>query len=132
VLLRNSDEAWPQTTLVNLSGGCGKLAEELMQVVARLVRSLGRRDATRLAGSVLAAAGLPGLDTEEYARLAQAVESPRRVDAQVVQNLAAMLAYCKRLEDKLGPCQVFDTVVAQHRLLHRLLDKDCPTNCVNR
>ena len=43
-----------------------------------------------------------------------------------MQNLAAMLAYCKRLEDKLGPCQVFDTVVAQHRLVHRLLDNDCP------
>jgi transcriptional regulator with XRE-family HTH domain/tetratricopeptide (TPR) repeat protein len=127
VLLRNSDDVWPQTTLVSLSGGCGKLAEELMAVVTRLVRSLGRRDAIRLAGSVLAAAGLSDLDTDEYTRLAQAVESPRRVDAQVVQNLAAMLAYCKRLEDKLGPCQVFDTVVAQHRLVHRLLDEDnCP------
>jgi len=126
VLLRNGYGAWAQTTLVNLSGGCGKLAEELMAVVTRLVRAVGRRDAIRLAGSVLAAAGLSGLDTDEYTRLAQALETPRRVDAQVVQNLAAMLAYCKRLEDKLGPCQVFDTVVAQHRLVHRLLDNGCP------
>jgi transcriptional regulator with XRE-family HTH domain/tetratricopeptide (TPR) repeat protein len=126
VLLRIGDDAWAQTTLVNLSGGCGKLAEELMAVVTRLVRSLGRRDAIRLAGSVLAAAGLSGLDTDEYTRLAQALETPRRVDAQVVQSLAAMLAYCKRLEDKLGPCQVFDTVVAQHRLVHRILDNGCP------
>lgn len=127
VLLRNSDEAWPQTTLVTISGGCGKLAQELMQVVTRLVRALGRRDAIQLAGSVLAAAGLSGLDAEEYTRLAQAVDSPRRVDAQVVQNLAAMLAHSKRLEDKLGPCQVLDTVVAQHRLVHRLLNKGgCP------
>jgi transcriptional regulator with XRE-family HTH domain len=125
VLLRHGDDTWPQTTLVNLSG-CGKLAEELMAVVTRLVRALGRRDAIRLAGSVLAAAGLSGLDTDEYTRLAQALETPRRVDAQVVQNLAAMLAYCKRLEDTLGPCQVFDTVVAQHRLVHRILDNGCP------
>jgi hypothetical protein len=98
-----------------------------MAVVTRLVRAVGRRDAIRLAGSVLAAAGLSGLDTDEYTRLAQALETPRRVDAQVVQNLAAMLAYCKRLEDTLGPCQVIDTVVAQHRLVHRLLDEGgCP------
>jgi tetratricopeptide (TPR) repeat protein len=126
VLLRNGDDAWPQITLITLSGGCGKLAEELMAVVTRLVRSLGRRDAMRLAGSVLAAAGLSGLDAEKYTRLAHAVESPRRVDAQVVQNLAAMLAHAKRLEDKLGPCQVFETVVAQHRLLHRLMEGGCP------
>lgn len=127
VLLRNSDDVWSQTTLVSIKGGCGKLAQELMQVVTRLVRALGRRDAIQLAGSVLAAAGLSGLDAEEYTRLAQAVDSPRRVDAQVVQNLAAMLAHSKRLEDKLGPCLVLDTVVAQHRLVHRLLNKGgCP------
>ncbi|MGH3868540.1 MAG: hypothetical protein ACRDQ4_20950 [Pseudonocardiaceae bacterium] len=96
-------------------------------MVGRLVRALGRRDAIQLAGSVLAAAGLSGLDAEEYTRLAQAVDSPRRVDAQVVQNLAAMLAHSKRLEDQLGPCQVLDTVVAQHRLVHRILDGGgCP------
>lgn len=122
VLLRSSDEAWPQTTLITISGGYGKLAEELMQVVARLVRALGRRDAMQLAGSVLAAAGLSGLDADECTRLARAVDSPRRVDAQVVRNLAAMLTHSKRLEDQLGPCQVFETVMAQHRLVHRLLD----------
>ncbi|MBV9730497.1 MAG: helix-turn-helix domain-containing protein [Pseudonocardiales bacterium] len=126
VLLRNGDDAWPQITLVTLSGGCGKLAEELMAVVTRLVRSLGRRDAMHLAGSVLAAAGLADLNADEYTRLAHAADSPRRVDAQVVQNLAAMLAHCNRLEDKLGPCQVLDVVMAQHRLLHRLLDNSCP------
>ena len=121
VLLYSGDEVWPQTTLVSLGGGCGKVAEELMAVVTRLVRLLGRRDAMQVAGSVLAAAGLGGLDPDEYTRLALAVQTPSRVDAQVVQNLAAMLAYCKRLEDKLGPCQVLDTVIAQHRLVHRLL-----------
>jgi hypothetical protein len=116
------DDVWSQTTLVTISGGCGKLAQELMQVVTRLVRALGRRDAMQLAGSVLAAAGLSGLDADEFTRLAQAVDSPCRVDAQVVRNLAAMLAHSKRLENKLGPCLVLDTVVAQHRLVHRILD----------
>ncbi len=97
-----------------------------MAVVTRLGRSLGRHDAMHLAGSVLAAAGLGGLDADEYTRLAQAVDSPHRVDAQVVQNLATTLAYCQRLEDKLGPCQVLDTVIAQHRLIHRLLAGGCP------
>jgi hypothetical protein len=56
------------------------------------------------------------------------VVSPSRVDAQVVKNLAVTLAVCKRQEDKLGPCQVVDTVVAQHGLVRRLLAGDCPDN----
>lgn len=127
VLLRTGEDAWPRITVVTLSGGCGKLAEELMAVVTRIVRALGRRDAIYLAGSVLAAAGVVDLNADEYTRLAQAVGSPHRVDAQVVQNLAAMLAHSKRLEDKLGPCQVFEMVVAQHRLLH-LLEGGCPSH----
>ncbi|MGH3427570.1 MAG: hypothetical protein ACRDQZ_08380, partial [Mycobacteriales bacterium] len=126
VLLRSGDEAWPQTTLVHVGADCGKLAEELMAVVTKLVRALGRRDAMELAGSVLAAVSLCGLDGDEYTRLARAVSAPSRVDAQVINNLASMLAYCKRLEDKLGPCQVLDTVIAQHRLVHHLFSGDCP------
>ncbi len=114
-------DAWPDRALVSAG-----LAEELMAVVTKLVRALGRRDAIRLAGSVLAAAGLPGLDTDEHLRLAHAVVSPRRVDAQVITNLAVVLAHCKRLEDKLGPLEVLDTVVAQHRLVRHLSEGDCP------
>ncbi|MBV9140590.1 MAG: helix-turn-helix domain-containing protein, partial [Pseudonocardiales bacterium] len=126
VLLRHGDDPWPRITVVTLGGGCGKLAEELMTVMIKLVRALGRRDAMYLSGSILAAAGLTELNPEEYTRLAQAVESPSRVDPQVVHNLATMLAQSKRLEDTLGPCQVFETVAAQHRLLHRLQAGDCP------
>jgi hypothetical protein len=116
------DVAWSQETRVD-----GVLAEELLEVVVRLVRSMGRREAMRLAGSVLAAVGLSGLlGADEYARLAHAVVSPSRVDAQVVKNLAVTLAVCKRQEDKLGPCQVLDTVVAQHGLVRRILAGDCP------
>jgi transcriptional regulator with XRE-family HTH domain len=112
-------EAGLQQVLVS-----GELAEEFMQVVADLVRRVGRRDAMRIAGWALGALGLSGLDAEEYTRLALAVAAPRRVDAQVINNLAAVLAHCKRQEDTLGPCQVLETVRAQHRLVRRLLDGD--------
>jgi tetratricopeptide (TPR) repeat protein len=113
-----------------MTGVDGALAGELLRVVRKLVRSVGRREAIRLVGYVLAAVGLSDLDAEEYTRLAQAVEAPRRVDTHVVNNLAIMLTQCKRLEDKLGPCEVLDTVVAQHGLVHRLLGGGCPDNMV--
>jgi len=96
--------------------------------MAKIIRTLGRRQAIRLAGSVLATVGLPSLnlDPDETTRVVLAVEVPRRVDAQVITHVAAMLAYCKRLEDSLGPREVLDAVVAQHRLVHRLLAGDCP------
>ncbi|MBV9142133.1 MAG: hypothetical protein JO115_14670 [Pseudonocardiales bacterium] len=51
-----------------------------MAVVTRVVRALGRRNAIHLSGSVLAAAGLSELNPDKYTRLAQAVDSPHRVD----------------------------------------------------
>ncbi len=114
-------EAWLERTLVGR-----ELAEELMQMVTRLVRRLGRRDAIQTVGLVLAAVGLSDLNPDECTRLAQAVASPSRVDAQVVHNLAATLAHCRRQEDTFGPGEVLDTVVAQHGLVHRLLDGGCP------
>jgi hypothetical protein len=100
-------------------------SRELMQVISKLVRILGRRDAIGLIGCVLAAVGLSDLDADECTRLAHAVRASHRVDAQVVNNLAMTLAQCKRLEDTLGPCEVLDTVVAQHEIVHRLLE-GCP------
>lgn len=114
-------DAWPDKA----SAG---LAEELLHVVTRLVQTLGRRAAIRTLGSVLAAVGLSGLDLDEHTRLARAVVSPGRIDARVVNNLAATLAHCKRLEDQLGPSEVIDTVSAQHRLVRCLLTGDCPDN----
>ncbi len=115
------DVAWPQ-----MIGMDGELAEEFMAVVTRLVRSRGRRDAMRMVGWVLAAVGVSGLDPDEYVRVAQAVEAPDRVDGHVINNLATTLACCKRQEDQLGPYEVLDTVVAQHGLVHRLLEGGCP------
>lgn len=114
-------DVWPEMTRVSR-----ELAGELMAVVTKLVRAMGRREAMRVVGWALAAVGLSGLDAEECTRLAQALETPRRVDAHVVENLATTLAYCKRLEDKLGPCEVLDTVIAQHKIVRRLLEGGCP------
>jgi hypothetical protein len=103
------------------------LVEELMQVMSRLVQTLGRRGAIRTIGSVLAALGLSGIfDPDEHTRLAQAVACPSRVDTHVINNLAATLAHCKRLEDKLGPSAVMDTVTAQYHLVRHLLAGGCP------
>lgn len=114
-------DVWPQMT-----GGDGELAKELMAVVTKLVRSVGRRQAMRLIGCVLAALGLSELDPEEHIRIIQAIDSPGQLDAHVVNNLAVALAQCKRLEDKLGPCEVLDTVVAQHGLVRRLVEGGPP------
>jgi transcriptional regulator with XRE-family HTH domain len=128
VLNGDGGDGWPDKASAGLASG---LVEELMQVISKLVQILGRRDAIRLLGGALTAAGLSGvLDPDEYTRLTHAVQTPHQIDAHVINNVAVMLAYCKRLEDTLGPCQVLDTVTAQHRLVHRLLDGGCPDHLV--
>ena len=47
-----------------------------------------------------------------------------------MENLAITLTRCKRLEDTLGPYEVLDTVVAQHRLVRRIVAGGCPANLV--
>ncbi|MGH3905874.1 MAG: helix-turn-helix domain-containing protein, partial [Pseudonocardiaceae bacterium] len=112
------DQAWRDAVLHGVSA---ELAQELMAVIDRLARSVGRRRALQLASWMLATVGLSDLDGDEQARVAHAVAAPERVDAQVVHNLTATLAHCRRLEDTLGPCAVLETVQAQHELVHHLL-----------
>lgn len=57
-------DAGPDTALVS-----GELAEELMALLTKLIRILGRRDAIRLVGGILAAVGVSGLDFDESLRL---------------------------------------------------------------
>jgi transcriptional regulator with XRE-family HTH domain len=111
---------------MEMMGVDGALVGELRRVVRKLVQAVGRRKAIRLLGSLLAVIGSSGLDGDDYTRLTDALEAPHRVDIHVVNNLAIMLAQCKRLEDKLGPCEVLDTVIAQHELVHHLLEGGCP------
>ncbi|MGH3719290.1 MAG: helix-turn-helix domain-containing protein [Pseudonocardiaceae bacterium] len=114
-------DAWP-----GIASADRELAEELMrEVITILARSLGRREALRVARWALAALSLSGLDPDECTRTVQAVEDPRRVDARVVSNLATTLAYCKRQADALGPGEVLDTVLAQHQVVRRLLKGGC-------
>jgi tetratricopeptide (TPR) repeat protein len=111
---------------LEISGVEAELAEELMrQLIATLARSLGRRKALQVARWSLGVVGLAGLDADECTRVALAVESPHRVDTRVVKNLATTLAYCKRQEDTLGPCEVLDTVIAQQEIVRHLLEGDC-------
>ncbi|MGH3866013.1 MAG: helix-turn-helix domain-containing protein [Pseudonocardiaceae bacterium] len=115
-------DTWP-----GIPGADRELAEELMrELIAISERRLGRRDALRVTRWALAALSLSGLDADEYTRTAQALEDPRRVDARVVTNLATTLAHCKRQEDTLGPCEVLDTVLAQHQVVRHLLTGGCP------
>ncbi|MGH3709033.1 MAG: hypothetical protein ACRDRQ_13250 [Pseudonocardiaceae bacterium] len=115
-----------QDTGPGIPGADRELAEELMrEVITILERTLGRRDALRAARWALAALSLSGLDPDECARVAHALDAPRRVDAQVVSNLATTLAYCNRQEDTLGPGEVLDTVIAQHQIVRHLLTGGC-------
>jgi transcriptional regulator with XRE-family HTH domain len=121
--------AWPAPGLPLASDVMlinGQLAEELVDMITSLARSLGRRDALHMISLTLAAIGLSDLDPDEHTRLARTVACPSRIDAQVINNLAITLASCKRAEDKLGPRQILDTVIAQHQVVHRLLE-DCPS-----
>jgi tetratricopeptide (TPR) repeat protein len=111
-------DGWPRAVLDGVSS---ELAQELVAVMERVVRSVGRRRALQLTGWLLATAGVSGLDMDEQTRVAQAAAAPARMDAQVVNNLAAMLAHCRHLDDKLGPSAVLDTVLVQHELVHHLL-----------
>jgi hypothetical protein len=76
-------------------------------------------------GTVVTSPAMADLDTDEQERLARAVVSPSRVDEQVIDHLDAVLQYCKRQNDTLGPRAVLDTVLAQRNLVSDLL-VGCP------
>ncbi|MBV9142969.1 MAG: helix-turn-helix domain-containing protein [Pseudonocardiales bacterium] len=129
LMARNHGHTGEREGRPKISGVEAELAEELMrQLVATLARSLGRRKALQVARWSLGIVGLAGLDADECTRVVLAVTSPHRVDTRVVKNLATTLAYCKRQEDTLGPCEVLDTVIAQQEIVRHLLDGDCPEN----
>jgi len=130
--LRAAPLSLSQALGLDLAGVRSDLVEELMQVVTKLVHMLGRRDAMRVAGLTLATVGLAGVDVDECARVATALDSPHRVDAQVIRNLAITLAHCKRQEDALGPAEVVSTVVAQHGVVQRLQAGGCPEGGLSR
>ncbi len=100
--------------------------EELARVLKRLTDLVGRRDAIALAGQVLAAVGVAGLDEDEITRIAHTVATPGRVDNATVTHLGHTLRTSQALEDQLGPQQVIAAVMAQLSLVRGLLQGGVP------
>lgn len=100
--------------------------EELARVLKRLTDLVGRRDAIALAGQVLAAVGVAGLDEDEMTRIAHAVATPGRVDDATVTHLRHTLRTSQALEDQLGPQEVIAAVMAQLSLVRGLLQGGVP------
>ncbi len=105
------------------------LRDQLTNVFGEWAHTMNRRELLWLLGwaaTVVAAAPVSGLDTDEQERLAQAIASPSRVDARVIDHIETMLSQCRRQEDTLGPHAVLATVLAQRQLVHALL-AECST-----
>lgn len=103
------------------------LAEEIVKMITRLARQMGRRDAVRVVFGALAVAGLSGVvDVDDFERMALAVGSPQRVDARVVESFAIALTQFKRQQRTLGPSAVVGAVVAQYDVVQGLLAGGCP------
>lgn len=66
---------------------------------------------------------IPGsaLTLDDEARLVSAVARPARIDADVVQALATILAGQRRLEDAIGPAALLTPVGSQTRIITGLL-----------
>ncbi|MGH3755657.1 MAG: hypothetical protein ACRDRP_23780, partial [Pseudonocardiaceae bacterium] len=87
--------------------------EELLDVLERLEKLVGRRAALELAAKALAGVAVTGLDPDEIIRIALAVAQPDRVDSATVGHFRDTLVSCQRTEDTLGPKAVMRTVRAQ-------------------
>lgn len=73
-----------------------------------------------LAAVALAGNGDRAADADAFDRLAAVVEQPGRVDAAVVEHLAAVLARQRQLEDVVGAARVLPAVLAEVELIERL------------
>ncbi|MGH3875316.1 MAG: helix-turn-helix domain-containing protein [Pseudonocardiaceae bacterium] len=98
---------------------------ELLRLMERLAELMDRRELLRLVGWAATTAAGALISMDEWDRLARAIDSPRRVDAQTIDSLSTFLRHCKHQEDALGPAMVVDTVLAQHGIVRRLLP-ECP------
>jgi DNA-binding XRE family transcriptional regulator len=105
-----------------------RLRDELKHMLGEWVHTVNRRTLLGLVGwaaATVAAAPVTSLDPDEQQRVIQALAVPSRVDATVIDHIAAMLQHCKRQEDALGPRAVLQTVLAQRHLVDALLT-ECP------
>lgn len=81
-----------------------------------------RLDEALEAGGELAAHAPPALDNDED-RLLYAARHPRRIDRAAVDDLAAMLAHNRRLEDNIGSTALLAPTVEQLRTVEQLANE---------
>ncbi|MGH3941566.1 MAG: helix-turn-helix domain-containing protein [Pseudonocardiaceae bacterium] len=106
-----------------------RIYDQLTKFLRQWAGIMNRRELFELFGWATAIiAALPAiidLGEEEQERLARAIVTPNRVDAQVIDHLAAILHYCKQQDDVLGPRAVLHTVLTQRWITRHLLPQ-CP------
>ncbi|MGH3770258.1 MAG: helix-turn-helix domain-containing protein [Pseudonocardiaceae bacterium] len=105
-----------------------QLYEQLAKFLQEWANTVKRRKLLELLGwaaTTVAASPMSSLNAEEQERLARAIVSPSRVDAQVIDHIETILQHCQRQDDALGPQAVLDTVLAQRQLVRTLLT-GCP------
>ncbi len=106
------------------------VVRQLVDLFATWAPNMDRRTVLRAFGWTTATGAVgpfvvSSLDPEEQARLAAAVQAPRRVDATVIGHMERMLRYCVRQDDAAGPWAVLDIVLAQRDLAAGMLT-ECP------
>lgn len=103
--------------------------DRLVQLLSGWANTMQRRKLLRSLGwAASAVAAMPlleGLPPEEQIRVAQAVETPDRIDATTIEHIEAVLWSCIRQDDALGAQATLDTVCAQRNLV-RLILPECP------
>lgn len=98
---------------------------QLVHSLAAWAHTVRRRELLRVLGwAATAAAGSPALhhlDEQESERVVLAIQTPQRVDGQVIDHIEAVLWRCTKQDDLLGPQATLDTVLAQRSLVRSLL-----------
>jgi len=107
----------------------GEGYNELLASLQRLVDRMNRRDLGQLLGltatTSFVAPWLQGLDPEEQERLAAAIVTPERIDAQVLTHIESILFDSLLSNDRLGPRAALHTVLAQQKILQAMI-AECP------
>ena len=101
---------------------------QLGQLLTAWATNMDRREVLRIFGwAVTAATTAPladALDSERFERIIKTIESPGRVDEQVIAHIDDVLWIARCQDDTLGPHAALDTVLAQRNLV-RLLLPEC-------
>ncbi len=98
----------------------------LVQFLRSWAHTMNRRDVIRLlAWAASAASVFPAIAGDEHARVVSVLSGSSRVDAQVIEDIEAVLWRCTRQDVVLGPQAALNTVLTQ-RDLARALVPECP------